>query len=100
VHLRGGTLSVGNDNERVDLKVGELAVNIDGVETGDEINQDIVNALGHLAQESSSNLLIGGVVFQVHGDKKLLGLGINITDVYTTLVGEENPVTLERFISL
>jgi hypothetical protein len=100
MHIGGGTLSVGNDNKRVDLKVGELAVNVDGVEAGDEVHQDIVNALGYLAQESRSNLLVRGVVLQVHGDKKLLGLRINITNVDTTLVGEEDPVTLKKFFSL
>ena len=34
VNLGGGGILVGNDNQGVDLEVGELAVDIDGIETG------------------------------------------------------------------
>jgi hypothetical protein len=54
-----------------------------------------VNACGDLAQECGSNLLVGGVVLKVDGNEKLLSLSIDVTDVDTTLVGEEDPVTLE-----
>lgn len=94
VNIGGGGIGVGNDNKRVDLEVGELAVDVDGVQTGDEVHQDVVDTLGHLAQEGGGNLLVGGEVLQVDGNKQLLGLSIDITDVNTTLVGEENPVTL------
>lgn len=33
---------------------------------------------------------------EVDGDKKLLRLGIDIADINTTLVGEQNPVALIR----
>ena len=36
----------------------ELAVNVDGVEAGDEVNEDVVNTLGNLLEESGSNLLV------------------------------------------
>ena len=36
----------------------ELAVNVDGVEAGDEVNEDVVNTLGDLLEESGSNLLV------------------------------------------
>jgi len=95
VNLGGGGIGVGDDHERVNLEVGELAVNVDGVQAGDEVHQDVVDTLGHLGQQCGGNLLVGGVVLEVHGDEQLLSLGVNITDVDTTLVGEENPVTLE-----
>jgi len=59
-----------------------------------EVNQDIVQALGHVLQESSSNLVVGRVLREVDGDEQLLSLSIDITDVDTTLVCEENPVAL------
>jgi len=74
--------------------VRELAVNVDGVEAGDEVDKDVVDTLGNLLEESGSNLLVGGVLLEVDGDQKLLSLSIDITDIDTTLVGEENPVTL------
>ena len=36
----------------------ELAVNVDGVEAGDEVDEDVVNTLGNLLEESGSNLLV------------------------------------------
>jgi hypothetical protein len=53
-----------------------------------------VDTLGHLGQQGGGDLLVGGVVLEVHGDEQLLSLGVNITDVDTTLVGKEDPVTL------
>lgn len=55
--------------------------------------------LGHLLQESGGNLLVGGVFLEVDGDEELLSLLIDITDIDTTLVGEEDPVTLSGQVS-
>ncbi len=55
-----------------------------------------MNTLRNLLQESGSNLLVGRVLLEVDGDEKLLSLLINITDIDTTLVGEEDPITLKR----
>jgi hypothetical protein len=55
-----------------------------------------VYALGDLLQESSSNLLVGGVLGKVDGNEKLLSLLVDITNIDTTLVGEEDPVALKR----
>lgn len=53
-----------------------------------------MDTLGNVPEECGSDLFVGGVLLQVDGDEKLLSLGIDITDVNTTLVREENPVTL------
>lgn len=76
VDLSRGGISVGDDNERVDLEVAgsrvsrlikklkdredlrELAVNVDGVKAGDEVNEDVVNTRRDLLEESGSNLLV------------------------------------------
>lgn len=94
VNLSRGGVGVRNDNERVDLEVCELAVNVDGVETGDEVNENVVDTLWHLLQKGSSNLLVGWELGKVDRDEKLLSLLIDIADIDTTLVGEEDPVAL------
>jgi hypothetical protein len=53
-----------------------------------------VHTLGNVPEECGSDLLVRGVLLQVDGDEELLSLGVDITDIYTTLVREENPVTL------
>lgn len=58
-----------------------------------------MNTLGDLAQQGRGDLLVGGVLLEVDGDQQLLGLSIDITDINTTLVGEEDPVALELGIS-
>lgn len=111
VNLSGGLVLVGNDNEGVDLEVGELAVDVNTVEAGNEVDKDIVDTLGNVLQESSSDLLIGRepegqsvwclksckllhLLSEVDGDQETLSLSVNITDINTTLMGKENPVTL------
>ena len=53
---------------------------------------------GDLLEEGGSNLLVGGVLLEVDWNEKLLSLGVDITDVDTTLVSEEDPVTLNNII--
>ena len=113
VDLSRGLVLVGDDNKRVDLEVTggwvscspgsndkwdsrELAVNVDGVQPRDEVNEDIVNTLGNLLQKGGSDLLVRGVLLQVNGNEKLLGLLVDITNINTTLVGEKDPITLKR----
>jgi hypothetical protein len=97
VNIGGGGVSVRDDDQGVDLEVGELAVNVDSVQASDEVDEDIVNTLGDLAQQASGDLLVGGVLLEVDGNQQLLSLGIDITDINTTLVVEENPVTLKLY---
>jgi len=53
-----------------------------------------VQALGHLLQQRARKLLIGRIFREVNGNQDLLSLGINIANINTTLVGEENPIAL------
>ena len=59
-----------------------------------------MDTLGDLAQQGAGDGLVGRVVLEVDGDEKLLSLLVNITYIDTTLVGEEDPVTLERSVSV
>jgi hypothetical protein len=81
-------------NDRWDSR--ELAVNVDSVQPRDEVNEDIVNTLGNLLQEGGSDLLVRGVLLEVDGDEKLLSLLVDITNINTALVGEEDPITLKQ----
>lgn len=53
-----------------------------------------MDTLRDLVQESLGNLLVGGVVLEVDGDEQLLSLSVDITNVDTTLVSEQDPVAL------
>ena len=53
-----------------------------------------MHTLRDLAQQRLGDFIVGGVVFEVDRDEQLLGLGIDIADVDTALVSEEDPVTL------
>lgn len=53
-----------------------------------------MNTLRDLLQESGSNLLVGGVLGKVDGNEKLLSLSVNVANIDTSLVGEEDPVAL------
>jgi hypothetical protein len=55
-----------------------------------------VHALGDLAQKRLGNGLVGRVLLEVDGDEELLSLLVDVADIDTTLVGEEDPVTLKR----
>ena len=78
------------------LYLRELAVNVDGVQPRDEVNEDIVNTLRNLLQKSGGDLLVRRVFLEVDRNEKLLSLLIDITNIDTTLVGEEDPITLKR----
>jgi hypothetical protein len=73
-----------------------LAVNVDGVQPRDEVDENVVHALGDLAQKRLGDSLIGGVFFEVDGDEELLSLLVDVANINTTLVGKEDPVTLKR----
>lgn len=59
-----------------------------------------MDALGDLAQQGAGDGLVGRVVLEVDGDEELLSLLVDITDIDTTLVGEEDPITLDRELAL
>lgn len=58
-----------------------------------------MDTLGDLAQQSAGDGLVGGEVLEVDRDEELLSLLIDIANIDTTLVGEEDPVTLDRGVS-
>lgn len=55
-----------------------------------------MDTLRNLLQESCSKLLVRGVLGKVNGNENLLSFGIDITNIDTSLVCEEDPIALER----
>lgn len=81
------------DDQRVDFEVGEVEVDVNGVKTGDEVDQDVVLGGRNMSQERS---LDGGSSGESISDLdlELKGLGVNIANLDTTLVGEQDVVSI------
>lgn len=58
-----------------------------------------MKTLGHLLQESARDLDVGRVFREIDWDENLLRLGVDITNINTTLVGKENPIALSPSLS-
>jgi len=58
-----------------------------------------VDTLWHLLQQCRGDLFVRGVILEVDGNEQLLSLLINITNIDTTFMSEENPVSLKRKVS-
>lgn len=94
------------DVSKVTLKWGtrtslrELAVDVDGVQAGNEVDEDIVHAFGHLLQKSRSDLFIRWIFGEVNRDEKLFSFCVDIADIDTAFVGKEDPIALlvERLV--
>ena len=78
----------------------ELAVDVDGIQAGDEVDEDIVHALWHLLQQGRGDLFIRWILVEVNRDEELLSFCVDIADIDTALVGKEDPVALsmERLV--
>jgi hypothetical protein len=81
---------------RWEVRIGlrELAVDVDGVQAGDEVDKDIVHALRYLLQQGRGDLFVGWIVGEVNRDEELLSFSVDITDVDTAFMSEEDPVAL------
>jgi len=55
-----------------------------------------VHTLWNLLQESRSNFIVRRIFGEVNGNENLLGFGIDITNIDTSFVCEEDPITLEK----
>jgi hypothetical protein len=80
-------------DERVDLKVGKVEVNIDGVKADEEVNESIPLCGRNVLEKSGSDLLARWER-PVDEDVELERFGIDITDIDTAFMGEEDRVTL------
>ncbi len=80
-------------DQRVDLKVCKVKVHIDGVETNEEVDQCCLLALNNVCQQCGRDRLARrerGTDGEAKGER----LGVNITDVDTSFMSEENEIPL------
>ena len=69
VYLGGCGVCIWDDNEGVDLEVCELAVYVDGVQSGNEVDEDVVDAFRYVCEKSRGDLFIRRVLGQIDGDE-------------------------------
>lgn len=81
------------DNERVNFEVCKVEVDINGVEADEEVDEGVLFIGRDVGKEGSGNFLACGERF-IDRDFEHKSLGIDVTNVNTTLVGEENAITL------
>lgn len=81
------------DHKRVYFEVCKVEVDVDGVETDEEINKGILLLSRDVGEEGSSDFLTRGERF-VDSNLENESLGIDVTNVNTTLVREEDAITL------
>ena len=78
-------------DEGVDFEVSEVEVDVDRVETDEEVDKGVLLTCRNVREEGRRDGLTRG---ECGADGEVQGerLGIDIADVNTTLVGEENGV--------
>ncbi len=79
------------NNERVDLEVSEMEVDVDAVEADKEVDEGVLLLGRHVGKEGGGD---GLARREGLGDGEVEDerLGVNIADVNTTLVGEEDGI--------
>lgn len=70
-----------------------MEVNVDAVEADEEVDEGLPLLGGDVGEEGLGDRLAGGEGFR-HGDVEHERLGVDISDIDTTLVGEEDGVAL------
>lgn len=94
-HIEVEDLSLAIDfdrDERVDLEVSKVQVDVNRVQAGDEIDERLLDftAVDVLQQTRLDCLAVGQ--FTANGNEELNGFGVDVADIDTSLVGEENEV--------
>lgn len=88
-----------NGDEGVDLEVGKVKVDVDRVETGDEVNEGLLDlTTGDVLEEAGLDRLAVGKLAS-DGDEELDSLGVDISDLDSSLVGEEDDISLTNGVN-
>lgn len=80
-------------DERVNLEVGKVEVDVDGVKADEEVDEGFLLLCGDVREEGGRDGAAGGKRC-VDGDVEFEGFGIYVTDVYAAFVGEKDGVAL------
>lgn len=78
-------------DERVDLEVCEVEVDVDAVKPDQEVDESVLLGCWHLSEESALDLVTRRELL-VDGDEELESLGVDIANFDTTFVSEEDVV--------
>ena len=89
----GSAVDTIKTDQGVDLKVSEVEVNINGVEANEEVDEDFLLFFGDMFQKGLSPDVTRGER-RGNADIKPKGFGVDITNIDTALVGEEDRVAL------
>jgi hypothetical protein len=83
-----------NGDKGVDLEVGKVKVDVDRVQAGNEVNEGLLDlTTGDVLEEAGLDGLAVGQLAS-DGDEKLDSLGVDISNLDSSLVGEENDISL------
>ena len=89
----GSPIDTIETDKRINLEVSEVEVDVNGVKTNEEVDEDFLLLFGHMFQKCLSPDVTGGER-SGNADVEPKGFGVNITNVDTALVSEENRITL------
>jgi hypothetical protein len=93
VDRRGLAVLAIEADQRVDLEVRKVEVDIDRVETSEEVDQGLLFLLRHVSEQGRLDGIPGGEGLSDREGKREC-LGVDVANVYTTLVGEQDPIAL------
>lgn len=82
-------------DQRVNLEVSKVQVDVNTVQSDQEVAKDILLVGRNVLEQSRNDGLPRGELL-ADGDEKLEGFRIDIADFDTTFVGEQDPVTFSR----
>lgn len=86
--------SVLDSYERVDFEVSEVKVDVNRVQSDDEVDESFESfSSGNVLEELRLDLFTSGE-FSSDGNEKGESLGVDISDFYTSLVSEKDNVSL------
>jgi hypothetical protein len=90
---RRGTVGSLHTDERVDFEVGIVEIDICGVESNEEIHQSVLAVRRNSREKAGLEL---GSVWEIaiHWDCDLGCFGVDITNIHSALVGEEDHIAL------
>lgn len=93
VNCRLATIDAIEADKRVDLKVCKVEVDVDGVEAGKEVDERLLLRLRDMLQESVGDRLARRNRL-VHTNLEGQRLGVDVTNVDTTFMGEEDVIAV------
>ena len=87
------TIDAVEADEGINLEVGEVEVNVNGVETDEEVDEDFLLLLRYMFKKGLSPDVTRGER-TVNANVESKGFGIDITNIDTTFMGEEDGIAL------